>query len=388
MTEQKRLRSDRSAVPLVDLHPQNDTVMEEVLSSFGEICRDGAFVLGAPVVRFEDEYAAFCGVEHCVGVGNGTDALELAMLATGIGRGDEVIVPANTFVATAEAVARVGAQLVVADCAHDFLIDPGSVATKLTARTRAVVGVDLYGQIAPFDQLREVVGGDVVLIEDAAQSQGADRHGRAGGSFGSVAATSFYPGKNLGAFGDAGAVTTDDAEIADRVRALRNHGGIERYQHLCIGTNSRLDSLQAAVLSIKLERLKAWNAERSAAAEVYGSLLADLPAVTSPLVREGNSHVWHLYVVRVPRRDAVAAVMGSLGIGTGIHYPTPVHMLPAFAHLGLGAGTAPVAESLSTEIMSLPMYPGITVEQQVRVVDALRSALVETSGTGGPRVLQ
>jgi dTDP-4-amino-4,6-dideoxygalactose transaminase len=365
-------------VPLVDLRPQNDAVMDEALAAVAEVCRDGAFVLGPQVARFESEYAASCGVDHCIGVGNGTDALELALLAAGIGPGAEVIVPANTFVATAEAVVRVGAELVVADCGPDYLVDPGSVADRLSPRTRAVIGVDLYGQVAPFDELRAVVGGDVVLIEDAAQSQGADRHGRPSGSFGQIAATSFYPGKNLGAFGDAGAVTTDDPALAERVRELRNHGGVERYQHLVVGTNSRLDSLQASVLSIKLARLKAWNDERVAAAAVYEELLRDVPAVEVPEVRPGNSHVWHLYVVRVPRRDAVAAAMAADRIGTGLHYPAPVHLLPAFADLGLASASMPVAERFAERILSLPMYPGITVDQQIAVVDSLDRALRAT----------
>lgn len=372
------LMGNRTAVPFVDLRPQNDAVMDEALAALAEVCRDGAFVLGPQVARFESEYAAFCGVDHCVGVGNGTDALELALLASGIGPGDEVVVPANTFVATAEAVVRVGADLVVADCGPDYLIDPVAVSDRLTPRTRAVIGVDLYGQIAPFDELRQVVGDDVMLIEDAAQSQGADRHGRPGGSFGQIAGTSFYPGKNLGAFGDAGAVTTDDAVLAERVRELRNHGGVQRYQHLVVGTNSRLDSMQASVLSIKLARLKAWNDERVAAAAVYAELLADVPAVETPVVRAGNSHVWHLYVVRVPRRDAVAAAMAADGIGTGLHYPAPVHLLPAFQGLGMRGSSMPVAERLAERILSLPMFPGITVDQQIAVVDGLDRALRAT----------
>lgn len=365
----------QTSVPLVDLGRQNDPLLPEVLAAFAQICADGDFVLGSAVSRFEAEYAAFCGVERCIGVGNGTDALELALLACGIGHGDEVILPANTFVATAEAVARIGAQPVLADCGPDLLIDPEDLDGRITRRTRAVIGVDLYGQVAPFDQIREVVGADVILLEDAAQSQGARRHGQPGGSFGAAAATSFYPGKNLGAFGDAGAVTTDDEAVDGHVRALRNHGGVRRYEHLSVGTNSRLDSLQAAVLSIKLARLEAWNAERVAAADIYAQLLADLPEVQLPVVREGNTHVWHLYVVQVQHRDAVAAAMVESGVATGIHYPAPIHLLPAFSCLHQGRGTAPIAEAAAGRIMSLPMYPGITLDEQVRVTDALRAAV-------------
>ncbi|MFE6510055.1 DegT/DnrJ/EryC1/StrS family aminotransferase [Nocardioides sp. NPDC057767] len=367
--------NSRPSVPLVDLRPQNAAVNAEVLAAFAEICESGAFVLGPQVRRFEEEYAEFAGVEHCIGVGNGTDALVLALRGAGIGAGDEVIVPANTFVATAEAVAIVGADLVLADCDEDFLIDPADVARRVTGRTRAVIGVDLYGQVAPFEQLREAVGEDVLLLEDAAQSQGASRDGRPAGSFGVAAATSFYPGKNLGAYGDAGAVTTGSADIADRVRALRNHGGIAKYEHLDVGTNSRLDSVQAAVLSLKLERLKGWNAERDEAAQRYATLLADLPGVVLPRVLPGNQHVWHLYVARVADRDRVLRELLEAGVGAGIHYPAPVHLWPAFSWLGHGAGSFPVAEALAQEIISLPMFPGITREQQEIVADALSEAV-------------
>lgn len=362
-------------VPLVDLRPQNAEVMAEVRAGLDEVCADGAFVQGPWVRRFEDEYAAFCGVEHCVGVGNGTDAIELALRAVGIGPGDEVVVPANTFVATAEAVLRAGARLVLADCDDDHLLDPADLARRLTPRTRAVVGVDLYGQVAPFEVLREVVGPDVLLLEDAAQSQGATRHGRSAGSFGAAAATSFYPGKNLGAFGDAGAVTTQERTTAERVRALGNHGGLRRYEHVMVGTNSRLDSLQAVVLTAKLARLKGWNAERAAAAQRYDELLADLPRVVRPRPAPGNEHVWHLYVVRLPGRDRVHRDLAAVGVGAGVHYPRPVHLLPAFSGLGLAPGAFPAAERAASEILSLPLYPGITAAQQERVAAALHAAL-------------
>ena len=362
-------------VPLVDLAIQNDYVREDVLRAMGEVCETGAFVLGPHVQQFEDEYAAFCGVDHCVGVGNGTDAIELALRGAGIGPGDEVIVPANTFVATAEAVLRAGAVLRLVDCSDDFLLSHEDVGDVVTKRTRAVIGVDLYGQVAPFEAIRHAVGDDIVLAEDGAQSQGATRHGRPAGSFGAVAATSFYPGKNLGAFGDAGAVTTGDAQIAERIRALRNHGGIQKYEHRLAGTNSRLDSLQAAVLSIKLKQLAGWNAARQAAALLYDQLLEGLDGIVCPRVVDGNQHVWHLYVVRVADRDRVQAELARAGIGTGIHYPTPVHLLPAFAGMSPPPGAFPVAERLAGEILSLPMFPGISRDQQERVVEALRVAV-------------
>ncbi len=369
----------RQPVPFVDLQAQTDEVEHDVRERWDRILCTSGFVLGPDVERFEREFAAYSGARHAVGVGNGTDALEIAFQAAGIGPGDEVIVPANTFFATAEAVLRCGATLVPADVDDDFLLDPQDVAGRLTARTRAVVAVHLYGQMAPVARLREVVGPDVLLVEDAAQSQGASRDGFRSGGAGDVAATSFYPGKNLGAFGDGGAVLTSADDVAERARRLRNHGGVNRYEHLEVGANSRLDALQAAVLSVKLTRLDAWNAQRSAAAARYGALLADafgdVPEVVAPRELPGAGHVWHLYVVRTPDRAAVSEALGAAGIGHGIHYPAPIHLLPATAHLGLGPGTAPRTEAHADQILSLPMFPGLTEAQQEHVVGVLRDAV-------------
>lgn len=371
---------NQSSVPFVDLTIQNARVADVVAEGFAEVLDTTSFVLGPHVERFERDYADFCGVAECVGVGNGTDAIELALRAVGVGADDEVVVPANTFVATAEAVARVGARVVLADVTADHLIDPTSVAQQLTGRTRAVIGVDLYGQIAPFEDLRAVVPEDVVLVEDAAQSQGASRWGVRSGAVADVASTSFYPGKNLGAYGDAGAVVTDDEALATTVRTLGNHGGLKKYAHDIIGMNSRLDGLQAVVLRAKLTRLAVWNAARRAAAARYDALLADVDVVR-PTTLEGNEHVWHLYVVRVPgdgtpaRRDEVLGKLNAAGIGAGIHYPQPVHLTPAYAGLGYRAGAFPHAEAAANEILSLPLYPQITVDQQEAVVAALKAAL-------------
>jgi len=366
----------QAPVPFVDLGLQHRRIADEVSAAITAVTDSCAFVLGPPVDAFERQFAEYCGVRHCIGVGNGTDALELVLRASGVGPGDEVIVPANTFVATAEAVVRAGATLALADCGEDYLLDPVAVARAITPRTRAVFAVHLYGQLAPMKALRDVCGDDVLLLEDAAQSQGATQDSRRAGAFGLAAGTSFYPGKNLGAYGDAGAVMTDSDDVAHAVRQLRNHGGVRKYEHTLIGTNSRLDGIQAAVLSIKLARLDAWNAERVAAAARYDELLAGVDGVVRPTVAAGNEHVWHLYVVRVAHRDAVAAALQAAGIGAGVHYPAPVHLLPAFAGLGLGdAGAFPVAERLAGEILSLPMFPGITAGQQERVVAALRAAL-------------
>ena len=363
------------AIPLVDLKLQHGRVAHEVAAGFDRVLAKTSFILGPEVHGFERDYAQFCGVGHCVGVGNGTDALELVLRAVGIGTGDEVIAPANTFVATAEAIVRTGATLVLADCDEHFLLDPAAALAAMTRRTKAIVPVHLYGQMAPIERYAAVLAGGVHLIEDAAQSHGAMRHGRRSGSAGVAAATSFYPGKNLGAYGDAGAVTTDDGGIAERLYALRNHGGMRKYEHLDVGVNSRLDELQAVVLRAKLRRLDAWNAERQAAAERYGRLLSGLDDVCVPEVVPGNTHVWHLYVVRVPRRDDVLVRLNAAGIGAAVHYPVPVHLLPAFAERGWQRGAFPIAELLSDEILSLPIYPGITPAQQERVVGRLAEAL-------------
>ena len=365
---------DRLPVPLVDLGLQHRRVAHKILEQVAQVMETTSFVLGPQVVAFEQAYAAFCGVPHCIGVGNGTDAIELALRAAGIGSGDEVIIPANTFVATAEAAVRAGASLVLADCDADYLLDVASVADKVTRRTRAVVAVDLYGQPAKFEQIASVVHESVAVIEDAAQSQGATRWGQMAGSFGIAASTSFYPGKNLGAYGDAGAVMTHDDRLAGRVQELRNHGGKQRYEHVVLGTNSRLDSIQAAVLSVKLSELPEWNSERQAAAEVYEELLAASEEVVLPRVVDGNRHVWHLYVVRVPERDRVLAALEADGIRAGIHYPKPIHQLPAFATLSTSTGLSN-SERFADQIVSLPIFPGITTSQQERVADALMRAL-------------
>ncbi|GAA1969372.1 DegT/DnrJ/EryC1/StrS family aminotransferase [Nocardioides panacihumi] len=322
---------------------------------------------------FEREYAAYVGVEHCVGVGNGTDALELALRALGVGAGAEVILPANTFIATAEAVSAVGATPVLVDVDEEhLLIDPAAVERAITDRTRAIAPVHLFGQSAFVEQL---LGFGIPVLEDAAQAQGARRAGRPAGSLGRVAATSFYPGKNLGAAGDAGAVMTDDAGIAERVRVLSAHGSPTKYVHEVVGRNSRLDTVQAVVLRAKLARLEKWNELRRQAAERYATLLADVRGVRVPASAPGNEDVWHLYVVRVADRDRVLAALTEAGVGAGIHYPTPVHLTEAYADLCLPAGTFPVAERAAGEIVSLPMFPHLTGEQQEYVVQRLRAAV-------------
>jgi dTDP-4-amino-4,6-dideoxygalactose transaminase len=361
-----------TSIPLVDLAAAHAEVAEEVEAGFKRIIAETAFIGGAEVAAFEQEYAAFSGLPHCVGVANGTDALELALRAVGVGPGTEVILPANTFIATAEAVARAGAKVVLADCdPRTYLIDVGAALAAVTPATRAIVPVHLYGQLAPVEQLRAgLSGADVAIVEDAAQCQGATRHGRGAGLDG-IAATSFYPGKNLGAYGDAGAVVTASSDLATTVRTLGSHGGLKKYTHDLIGVNSRLDGLQAVVLRAKLTRLAGWNAHRRAAAARYDELLAGLDVVR-PVTLDGNEHVWHIYCIRVANRDAVLSRLHAAGIGAAIHYPVPVHRTGAFAGLG---GSFPNAEAVAPEILSLPIYPQITPDQQARVVEVLATAL-------------
>ena len=364
-------------IPLVDLKAQQREVQEQVNAGLAKIFENTAFIGGAAVSGFEQAYAGFLGAGHSIGVGNGTDALELALRAAGVGPGDEVIIPANTFVATAEAVSLVGAIVVPVDVdPQHLLIDPLAAAEAVTERTKAIIPVHLYGQTAFVEELEPIAAAcGAVIIEDAAQSQGATRFGRNAGTLGRVAGTSFYPGKNLGAAGDAGAVLTNDPELAERVRLLSAHGSRVKYVHEAVGRNSRLDAVQAVVLSAKLERLAGWNQLRRDAAARYSELLADVPGVVLPQQAEGNEDVWHLYVVQVEERDRVLAELNEAGIGAGIHYPDPVHLTPAFEHLGYGAGSFPVAEQAAGRILSLPLYPHITEEQQQRVVQALNAAV-------------
>lgn len=366
-----------TAIPLVDLRAAHAQVAAEIEAGFEEVMSSTAFIKGEVAAAFERDYAAFTGVAHCVGVANGTDALELALRAAEVPAEAEVIMPANTFVATAEAVVRAGARPAFADVDPDYLLlDPEGLEAALSQQTGAVVPVHLFGQMAPMAAIADVTAQRAtVIIEDAAQAHGATQSGRPAGSFGLLAGVSFYPGKNLGAYGDAGAVLTESAEHARRIRLLGDHGSERRYEHLTVGFNSRLDALQAVVLRAKLRGLAAGNQARRQAASRYAELLADLPEVILPRTAPGNEHVWHLYAIRVPRRDDVLRCLHDEGIGAGIHYPVPVHLQPAFRHLGYGPGDFPVAEAAARQLLSLPLYPQITQEQQVRVADAVRRAL-------------
>lgn len=364
-------------VPFVDLAWQQRQIEGEVKDGWAAVLERTAYVGGPDVSAFESEFADFNGGGEVLGVGNGTDALELALRALGIGHGDDVVIPANTFIATAEAVGRAGARPVCADVDEDtLLLTAETTAAALTPSTKAVIPVHLFGQTAPVEEIAEVASASgALVVEDAAQSQGASRHGRSAGRLGAAAGTSFYPGKNLGAFGDAGAVLSEDETVVARARVIASHGSARKYDHEVFGFNSRLDTLQAVVLRAKLRRLPEWNELRRDAAKRYDEMLAGLPGVRLPVTLAGNIHVWHLYVVRVPNRDEVLHGLHAAGVGAGIHYPQPVHLTGAFATPDTPAGSFPVAERAATEILSLPMFPGITVEQQERTVAALADVL-------------
>ena len=364
-------------IPLVDLAAQHAEIAGEIAQGFERVINDTGFVLGDEVGRFESAFAEFSSVRHCIGVANGTDALELCLRALGVGAGDEVIVPTNSFAASALAVVRAGATPVFCDIDADtYLIDPSDAAKRITRSTKAIMPVHLYGQICLMEQIADLATSEnLYVVEDAAQAQGASRLGTRAGGFGVAAGTSFYPGKNLGAYGDAGAVLTNSDDVAERVRGLRNYGAKHKYIHSQMGFNSRLDSLQAAVLNVKLKRLTRWNDQRREAAHRYAELLRDTEDILLPSTSSPGEHIWHLFVVRVRDRDTVLRTLNEAGIGAGVHYPVPIHLQPAFGFLGSKAGDLPVAEEIASEILSLPIYPEITEEQQRFVADSLLRAL-------------
>ena len=369
---------DVSLIPLVDLGAQHAAVAEEVAQGWQVVLDNTAFIGGPQIAAFELEFAAFTSTRHCVAVANGTDAIEIALRALGVGPGDECILPANTFIATAEAVCRTGAKPVLVDCADDdtYLVDIKAIEAAVTERTRAIVPVHLYGQAAPVERVLTLAARTGAwVVEDAAQAQGARRDGICAGSLGHAAATSFYPGKNLGAYGDAGAVLTGSDDLATQMRMIRDHGSLRKYEHEVLGVNSRLDTLQAVVLSAKLRRLAGWNAARRDAAARYDGMLSGVASVILPRTLDGNEHVWHLYVVRVPDRDRVLKELRAAGIGAGIHYPVPVHLTPALAGLGYSEGAFPNAERAADQILSLPLFAEITAGQQERVASVLATAL-------------
>jgi len=360
-------------VPFFDLARHVEANRTNIDEAIERTLREGRFVLGTEVDRFEQEFAAYCGVEHAVGVANGTEAITLALQAVGIEPGDEVITVANTCVPTIVGIEAAGARPVLVDVdPATYTLDPSLLEAALTERTRAIVPVHLYGQCADLDPVLELaLARDLRVVEDCAQAHGAEIGGRRAGSLGHAAAFSFYPTKNLGALGDGGAVVTRDHRTAERARLLRNYGERERFEHVVRGRNSRLDSLQAAVLRAKLPHLETWNERRREIAAVYGEALA-VTNVLSPVEQPGRRHVYHLYVVRAPEREAFRAALAERGIETAVHYPTPIHLQPAYTDLRPQGRKLSVSEHLAAEIVSLPLHPDLHEDEVAHVAAALR----------------
>ncbi|HEV2116608.1 MAG TPA: DegT/DnrJ/EryC1/StrS family aminotransferase [Terriglobales bacterium] len=364
-------------VPLLDLKAQYTGIRDEVQSALAEVFESQQFILGPQLRALEDEIAAYVGTRFAVGVGSGTDALLLTLRTYGIGPGDEVIVPAFTFFATAECVSLLGATPVFADIApHTFTLDAQDVAKKITARTRAIIPVHLYGQAANMQPILQLAQRrDLRVIEDNAQALGATYHGRRTGGLADAGCISFYPSKNLGAWGDGGMVVTDSEELAHRLLSLRDHGTSQKYRSEEVGWNSRLDEIQSAVLRVKLRHLDTWNRQRRSQAVAYNQLLAPLNEVVTPRLGGWGEHVFHQYTIRVPRRDRVQKALAERGVTTNVYYPIPLHLQPAYAPLQYKPGSMPESERASAEVLSLPIYPELSPEQIAHVASSLAQAL-------------
>lgn len=363
-------------IPLVDLKAQYASIKQEIDQAIQHVLDETDFIGGSAVAEFEKAFAAYCGTRTAVGLGNGTDAIQIALLTCAIGRGDEVITAVNTFIATSEAISATGARPVFVDNdPKTYLIDVRKIEEKITPRTRAIIPVHLYGQPTAMDVINEIaLRHGLVVIEDAAQAHGAQFKGKTVGTLGTLACFSFYPGKNLGAYGDAGAIVTNDEVLANKTRMLANHGRLKKYEHEMEGYNSRLDTLQAAILLVKLRHLNTWTEKRQQHAAHYARLLSSSADIVTPTIHPDATHVFHLYVVRVQQRDQVQQMLKEAGIVTGIHYPIPLHQQPAYRHFGLPPGSFPVAERYADELLSLPMYPELTDEQIVYISDTLIKA--------------
>lgn len=370
-------------VPFVDLKSQYDSLKPELEAAIAEVVSATAFISGRYAAAFESAFAEYIGVKNCIGVANGTDALEIALQATDVGHGDEVIIPANTFFATAEAVSNVGATPVFVDCEPNFYnIDVEKIEEKITPKTKALIPVHLYGLPAEMDGVMAIARKHgLTVVEDCAQSHGADYKGQRTGTFGDIATFSFYPGKNLGAYGDAGAVVTNDDDAAARVRLIANHGQPAKYQHTLIGRNSRMDGIQAAVLSVKLRYLDKWLNERRRNAARYDELLAGA-GIALPTAPGYSRHTYHLYVIRVKDRDSVAARLNEAGIDTGLHYPTALPYLDVYLDAGYQPSDFPVAHSQMSELLSLPMFAELTDEQVRHICATLKSAISISAAAG------
>jgi len=373
-------------VPFLDLKAQYESIREEIDTAVRRVIERTAFAGGPFVAEFERDFAAAVGAKHAIGVSSGTSALWLALVAAGIGPGDEVITVPNTFIATAEAVSLCGATPVFVDIDEStYTMDPALLERAITPRTKAVIPVHLFGQTADMDPILDVARAHgLMVLEDAAQAHGARYLGRPAGSMGDAAAFSFYPGKNLGAYGEAGAVVTNDALLAERIRMLRDHGQERKYSHRMIGWNARMDGIQGAVLGVKLRHLKEWNDSRRANARLYAEALSGMAGVVTPSEARGRRHVYHVFAVRVPWRDEVMKKLKARDIGCGIHYPVPVHLQEAYSDLGLKEGSFPVAERCAGEFLSLPMFAELTAEQ---IAFVAREFVRAVGGSGRARVV-
>ncbi len=368
-------------VPFIDLQAHHRNISIKLLKKIEQIFYNADFVLGRNVTFFEKKFAEYCGVNYCIGVNSGTDAIFLALKSLDLNRGDEVITAANTFVATVEAIKAAGCRPILVDILPDtYNLNPDEIKKKITKKTRVIMPVHLYGQPVDMDPVLEVAKEyNLFVIEDAAQAHGAMYKGKKVGSLGDVACFSFYPTKNLGACGDAGAIVTNNEKIASKLKKLRNHGGIVKYQHDFSGYNSRLDSIQAAILTTKLEYLDQWNRKRQENAEVYNKLLKNVSEITTPKVDINVTHVYHLYVIKleIGSRDQLRKYLKDKGIITEIHYPRPIHFIKAFRYLGYKEGDFPIAEECAKKIISLPMYPSLRHEQIEYVVQEIKNFIKE-----------
>jgi dTDP-4-amino-4,6-dideoxygalactose transaminase len=361
-------------IDFVDLKAQYAAISGEVNEAIRRVIGSADFILGNDVDLFEQEFAAYCGVDHAVGVDSGMSALELALRAYGIGAGDEVITVSHTFAATAFAISATGAAPVFIDVdERTYNMKPALIEAAITPRTKAILPVHLYGQPANIDEISRIARKhNLLLIEDACQSHGAQFQGKRVGGFGDAGCFSFYPGKNLGAYGDGGMIVTNDATIANKLRILRNCGQSEKYKHVMVGFNRRLDNLQAAVLRVKLPHLESWNEARRNAAQLYNEFLKDAADIVTPYEGEDRIHVYHLYVIQHPHRDKLMMHLREQGISAGLHYPTPVHLQPCYEYLKVPRGSLPITEALASRVVSLPMYPELTREQIGLVCDQVK----------------
>jgi dTDP-4-amino-4,6-dideoxygalactose transaminase len=372
-------KKDAMKVPFLDLKCQHAPLRGEINEAIGRVIDESAFAGGPFVVQFEADFAAYCACPHAIGVGNGTEALWLSLLALGVGPADEVITVPNSFMATAEAITYCGARPVFVDVdERTYTMDPGALEKSITPRTKAIVPVHLFGQPADMDPILEIARQHgLFVVEDACQAHGAEYKGRRVGTLGHAGCFSFYPGKNLGAFGEAGAIVTKSAALQEKIRILRDHGQVRKYYHTMIGWNGRMDGIQAAVLAVKLRHLETGNRLRRAHAAYYDKALEGIEELVTPVETDFVRHVYHIYAIRVPERDEVIRRLSEKGIGSGVHYPVPIHLQEAYRSLGYERGAFPIAERCAREFVSLPMFPELTPLQLEMVCQAVREAVAD-----------